>query len=191
VATPDSAGATATRARDAMRHHEVLSAGAFSGAAGAGVMLAVAAIGALAQDVDLALPLAAIGETLVGGDARAAKLALGAVLLLATCVGIGIVLAAIIPREFATSCAMGLGVGVAVLAAGVMMSTIVPWVNPGFRARIQVLGGTWTIAIAAFGATLGISPGLRRWIAGAARGAASGHAPLIPGVPARPTTSST
>lgn len=177
-----------SRAHDAMRQHEVISAGALSGVLGGGVMTALSAIGAALQGDDPSLSLAAIGETLAGGDAGALKIALGALLHLATCAAIGILFAAVVPREFPTACAAGLGVGIALFTAGAMMSTIVPWANPGFRARIQAIGGTWTIAVAAFGAALGAAPFLRRWISGAAPAAADRRPVPAARAPVAPST---
>jgi hypothetical protein len=170
-----------------MRQHEVLSAGTASGVLGGIVMAAVSAIGAALQGDDPALSLAAIGETLAGGGAGGVKIAIGALLHLATCAAIGIFFAAVVPREFPTACAMGLGVGIALFTAGAMMATIVPWANPGFRERIQVIGGTWTIAVAAFGAALGSAPFLRRWVSGAAPAAADRRPVPATRAPAAPT----
>ncbi len=150
----------------------MLAAGILSGLAGGVAMMALLAIAAALQGIAPVHPLAVIGETFMGPEALsdivAAKLAFGALLHLATSVAFGIVFAGIVPREFRTSCAMGLGLGVALFQMGFMMSVIVPWVNPGFRAGSQVIGGSWVLAQAVFGATTGIAAPLRRWISGEA-----------------------
>lgn len=163
----------ASRARDAMRRHEVLASGILTGIAGGIAMLAVAMIGATSQGIAAMHPLQVIGESFVGPEAfdGAAKIAFGALVHLATSVAFGILLAAIVPRDFPMASAIGVGVGFAVFALMFMMPLVVPWANPGFRRAMQGIGGSWVLAHAVFGATLGMAPALRRWFVHEASGA--------------------
>lgn len=146
------------------KRHELLAAGTLAGLAAGIAMMAVAMIGAAGQDLPPLHPLQAIGESFVGPEALdgLAKPALGALVHAATSAALGIVLAAMAPRESRTTCAVGLGLGFSLFALGFMMSTFVPWVNPGLRQELQPMGGSWVLAQAVFGVTLGIAPALRR-----------------------------
>lgn len=184
MAIPEEGRNGASRARWAMKNHPALASGAVSGIAGGVVMIAFVAIAAMTEGISPAQPLADIGETFIGAEALgvAAKVTLGAILHLATSAAFGIVFAGIVPREFSTQCAMGLGAGVALFAMGFMMSVVVPWVNPGFRAASHLIGGSWVIAHVLYGLTLGMALPLRRWISREA----SEAAPPRPFVPPRP-----
>jgi hypothetical protein len=94
----------------------------------------------------------------------AAKLAFGAAVHLATAAALGVLYSAVVPRDFPTACAVGVGVGLALFALMFMMPVVVPWANPGFRGAMQAIGGAWVIAHAVFGAVLGAAPALRRWL---------------------------
>jgi len=172
-----------------MKRHEVLASGIFTGVAGGIVMMAMGMIAATAQGIPPVHPLEVIGESFVGPEAldgTAAKAAFGALVFFLTAAGLGIVFAAIAPRELGTSCAMGLGAGIALFAMGVMMSAIVPWVNPGFRDGFQVIGGWWVVAHAVFGVILGTAPPFRRWLSRETSDAISG--PELVRARAAPTT---
>jgi len=178
-----------------MKNHEVLVAGILSGVMGGIAMMAVAMLASAAEGIAPLHPLATIGETFVGPDALgsvAAKVAFGALVHTVTSAAIGTVFAAIVPPDFRTGSAMGLGAGVALFAMGFMMSAIVPWANPGFRGAFQVIGGSWVIAHAVFGLTLGIVVPLRRWVARETIAAPSDGERVRPrAAPAAPTTRST
>jgi hypothetical protein len=153
--------------RYALSGHDVLAAGTFAGVLGGIGMIVVAMIGAANQGVSPAHPLMVIGETFVGPEALAGgpKLAFGALVHVLTSAGLGVVVVALIPREYRPACAMGLAAGLVLFAMGFMMSTLVPWVNPGLRGSFQVIGGTWVVAHVVYGVTLGLAPALRRWLA--------------------------
>ena len=180
MAIPEAGRIGASSLRDAMKHHEVLAAGILSGIAAGIAMMAVGMIAAATQDVPLLYPLQIVGESFVGPEALGgvAKVAFGSLVHLLTSAALGIVFAAIVPREFGTTCAMGLGTGITLFAMGVMMSTLVPWANPGFRGAFQAIGGSWVLAHAVFGVTLGIAPSLRRWVSREASGAISDREPV-------------
>lgn len=177
-----------------MKHHEVLAAGILSGIAAGIAMMVVIMIAAATQDVPPLHPLRAIGESFVGPQALdgVAKVAFGAFVHVMTSAALGIVFSAIAPREFGTTCAMGLGMGFALFAMGVMMSTIVPRVNPGLRGELQVMGGSCVLAQAVFGVMLGIAPWLRRRLSREARHATSERELVDPqGAEIAPTTRTT
>jgi hypothetical protein len=165
-----------------MKHHEALAAGILSGIAAGLAMMAVAMIASAGQHVSPLLPLQAIGESFVGPEALEGvpEAAFGLLVHLLVSVILGILFAAIVPRDFGTTCAMGLGVGLTLFAMGFMMSTFVPWVNPGFRGHLQVIGGSWVLAHAVFGVTVGLVPTLRRRIAREASQPASAPATFAP-----------
>jgi hypothetical protein len=175
VAGSDQTQRGVSRARDAMRRHEVLASGIITGIAGGMVMLAVAMFGARSEELETTHALQVIGESFVGPEALdgATKIAFGALVHLTTSVAFGILLASIVPRDFPMASAIGVGVGFALFALMFMMPVVVPWANPGFRRGMQDIGGTWVLAHALFGATLGMSPALRRWFVHAASGASA------------------
>jgi hypothetical protein len=184
------AGRTPTaRPPDAVARHEVLSSGIACGL-GAGVaMLLLAMISAALQDVSIWRPLEALGETFVGPQAlpgTAAKILFGLLVHAATSAALGITFAAIAPRDMTLASGMGVGLGFSLVSVALMMMTVVPWVNPGFRQGIAVIGGTWVIAIALFGVLVGLAPALRRRLSqgatarGAPERARSGGVPVAP-----------
>jgi hypothetical protein len=178
-----------SRARDAMKRHEVLAAGGLSGVLGGIAMMAAAMVGAATQDVSPAYPLAIIGDTFAGSeglDGPAARAAIGAAIHLTISAGVGVVFAAIVAPDFPTGCAMGLGAGLTLFFMGFMMSAVVPWANPGFLEASHVIGGTWVVAHAVFGLTLGVAPPLRRWISHQAGDAAQRPAIASPATPVAP-----
>jgi hypothetical protein len=187
VAAPESKNA-ASRVRGAMMRHEVFASGALSGIAGGVAMVGVAGISAAAQGLAPEYALRIIGESFVAPEALdgAAKAAFGALVHLATAAALGVLFAGLVARDFPTTCAMGAGVGFALFTLGLMMSLVVPWANPGFRAGMQAIGGAWVIAHAIFGLTLGLAPALRRRLARDAadampRAAAQTHRPVATG----------
>jgi hypothetical protein len=163
MAAPESKNAV-SRARAALMRHEVLASGALSGIAGAVAMVGVAAVSAVEQGLAPEYVLRVIGESFIGSEGldAAAEVAYGALVHLATAAALGVLFASLVARDFPTTCAMGVGVGFALFTLGIMMSLVVPWANPGFRWQMQDIGGSWVIAHAVFGLTLGSAPALRR-----------------------------
>jgi hypothetical protein len=176
-----------------MKRHEVLAAGGLSGVLGGIAMMAAAMVGAATQDLSPEYPLAIIGDTFAGSEGgAAARAAIGAAIHLVISAGVGVVFAAIVAPDFPTGCAMGLGAGLTLFFLGFMMYAVVPWANPDFREASHVIGGTWVIAHAVFGVSLGVAPPLRRWIRRDASEAASRGAALVsPAAPVAPTPRST
>jgi hypothetical protein len=168
----------ASRTRELLRRHEVLASGILCGVAGGVLMVATASVQATREGLAAAYPLQVIGESFVGPEALggAAKIAFGALVHLATSAALGVLVAAVVPRDFPSACAMGVGVGLALFALMFMMSLVVPWANPGFRGAMQDIGGAWVVGHAVLGLALGASPALRRRLWSEAR-APAGHAP--------------
>jgi hypothetical protein len=173
MAAADQANRGASRARDAMSRHDVLASGILTGVAGGVAMMAVATIGAASQDLAATHALRVVGESFVGPEALdpAGKIAFGAVVHLATSVALGTLLASILARDFPIASAIGVGVSFGLGVLMLMMTLVVPVVNPGFREGMQDIGGTWVIAHAVFGMAVGTAPAVRRWIVHAPSGA--------------------
>lgn len=168
--------------------HEALASRIVSGVAGAVAMIVVIQVGALSAGMALERPLQVIGWTFVGPDgvgAVAASVALGALAHLTAAVVLALVFTAIVAPDRDRTSSVGVGVGFALFALGIMMSVVVPWANPGFRGEMQAIGGTWVIAHAVFGAVLGLRPGLRR----ARVGATSRGGPMARGADVADATS--
>lgn len=138
-------------------------------------MMVVAMVGALVEGLSLAHPALVVGEALVGPGTLggAARLVYGLLVHLAVSVVLGVLFAALVPRDFPFASAIGIGVGYSLLVfMFILMPLMVPWANPGFRDGMQGIGGTYIVGLAVFGAVLGTGPGLRRWIAA--------KAPIVP-----------
>jgi hypothetical protein len=168
VAAPNQDRERAHRVRSALEKHELLASGAVCGIAGGVIMIAIAAAGAQSEGLAPAHALRTIGESFVGVGAfetEGARIAFGAVVHLAVSATFGVLAASLLPRDFEVASGVGVGVGFALFALGLMMSLIVPWANPGFRSGMQDIGGTWVLAHAAFGVAVGLAPVLRRRLA--------------------------
>lgn len=176
-----------------MRRHEVVSSGIILGVVGGIAMLTAAMTSAVREELAPIHPLMVIGESFIGPDAfqGAARISFGALIHVATSVTLGVVIAAVIPRDHTVTCGMALGAGLALFAMGFMMSTIVPLVNPGFRAGFQPIGGSWVIAHILFGMTVGIAPALRRSLARERRALPSKRDVIQPGAAPAPGTKTT
>jgi len=140
-------------------------AGIRSGLAGGLVMFLVVALSAGIEGLGWLHPLEAIGTTLVGAGTSggAAAVAGGALLHAVASAVFGVGLAAVLPDDFPPVSAAAVGGAYGLFTAGLMMSLVVPLVNPAFRALIQPVGGSWTIGHIGFGATLGLALTLRHW----------------------------
>ncbi len=137
-------------------------AGILSGLAGGLVMFVVVALSAGVERLGWLHPLEAIGSTLVGaGTSGAAAIAAGALLHAVASAVFGVGLATVLPDDFPPVSAAAVGGAYGLFTAGLMMSLVVPAVNPAFRALIQPVGGSWTIGHVGFGTTLGLALTLR------------------------------
>lgn len=140
-------------------------AGIRSGLAGGLVMFVVVALSASLEGLGWLHPLEAIGATLVGAGTSggAAAVAAGALLHAVASAVFGVGLAAVLPDDFPPVSAAVVGGVYGLFIAGLMMTLVVPAVNPAFRALIQPVGGSWTIGHVGFGTILGLALTLRRW----------------------------
>jgi hypothetical protein len=154
----------------AARRHDVVASGTAAGLAGGVVMMLLITVSAALAGMPALHPLGVIGASLLGPEALdggPAHVAYGTILHVLVSCSFGVLFAAMIPRDFPVASAAMVGAGSAILIIGVMMSLVVPPINPMFRSEMQPIGGTWVIAHAAFGATLGLAPALRRRLSGA------------------------
>jgi hypothetical protein len=140
-----------------------VGAGLIAGAA----MIAVAMVSAARADLAPARPLELVGATFVGREgleAGAPALLYGALLWVVVSVALGLLFAAMIPRDFPPVSAAILGLGYSLLVLAIMSSVVLPWVNPTMRAAMPEMGGAWVIAYVVFGLALGSVAPLRQWL---------------------------
>jgi hypothetical protein len=148
---------------------EILRAGVIAGVLGAIAMMAwMMAASALDGDSPLS-PLRAVGSALRGPEALeggAGTIAWGVFLHLAVGASLGVLFAAVVPRDMEVQGGVVLGAGVSILVMAFALQLVVPLVAPTLRAAMPRHGGAWVIAHAIFGAVTGIAPWLRRRIGG-------------------------
>jgi hypothetical protein len=150
-----------------------LASGISSGLLGGAVMAVSLALAASAAGMPGVHPLKVMGAAFVGPEAFGGgwgPVLYGAALHALMSIGLGLVYAAVVPRDLPPLCAAVVGIGYAMFVAGIMASSVMPTVNPGFRAAAQPIGGAWVMAHALFGAALGLSYTQRRSSRDAARG---------------------
>jgi hypothetical protein len=138
-----------------------IAAGVLAGAA----MLAWAAGSAAITGLPPSRPLALAAATFFGRDALAggpAILLSGAALWAGVSAVLGLLYAALVPRDFPYAPAALLGVGYSLVVLAIMASAVLPRVNPVMDAEMPSTGGSWVLAYVAFGAVLGLAPLLRR-----------------------------
>lgn len=160
VGTLDGASAVGSAAGQ----RGALASGVVSGLLGGAVMALFLAAAASAAGMTGLQPLEAIGATFLAADSPGGgpgPALYGALLHALTSVGLGLVFAALVPRDLPPVCAAMVGIGYAMFAAGIMASLVVPAVNPEFRTAAQPIGGAWVMAHALFGAALGLSYALQ------------------------------
>jgi hypothetical protein len=119
------------------------------------VVLAAAAAG-----MDALHPMRTIGATLGGAEALqggAGSVALGLVLHAATSIAFGLLFVGMFSLDQSPLGALVLGAGYAMFVLGIMAAAVVPSVNPTFGVQMQPLGGTWVVAHALYGCTLGLA----------------------------------
>jgi hypothetical protein len=145
-----------------------LAAGVLAGAA----MIVWAVASAALADLAPTRWMEVAGATLTGGDAGDEGphfLLAGALLWLAVSAALGLLFAAMIPRDYPFVSAAILGVGYSFGVLAIMASSVLPRVNPALRAEMTQTGGAWVLAYVAFGLVLGVVPALRQRFARAAR----------------------
>jgi hypothetical protein len=158
--------------------HEVLRAGIVAGLFAGGVMLVWAGAGAALADLPPFRPLSLSAATFLDEGAEGpGALLVGALLWAAVSVGLALLFAAFVPRDFPFVSAALLGVGYSFVVLAVVASQALPRLNPEMRAAMPESGGAWVLAYAAYGAALGVVPMLRRRWSSSVRGHAEAAAP--------------
>jgi hypothetical protein len=150
--------------RPALRvRHDLLVASVVGG------LLAGAAMIAFAAAAPASRPLALAGATFYGPaalDGGVHVLVAGALLWAAVSALLAFPYGAVVPRDFPFGSAALLGVGYS-FGMVVVVSYVLPGVNPVMQAGMHETGGAWVLAYAVFGVALGLVPALRRRLSGA------------------------
>ena len=68
---------------------------------------------------------------------------------------VGVVLTTLLPPWYEPRFAAAMCVGFALAVMAIMTSFVLPWVNPSLRAEMPTLGGSWVIAHAVYGLSVG------------------------------------
>lgn len=156
---------TRTGAFEAAHEGSLTAAGLGIGVLGGAVMALVLVLAAALSDLAPLAPLEGMGETFTDRDAphgSAAFTVYGIFLHLAVASLFAIVFLTLVPTGFPTTSAVGTGLGYAMFVMAVMSLLVVPAVNPELQEGMHLIGGSWVIAHALYGVTLGFGPGLRR-----------------------------
>jgi hypothetical protein len=133
-----------------------LAAGVLGGLAMAAWMMASAAY----EGLEPLAPLLPFGETFAGSEPRGpgyGNLLLGLAFHFAMSAFVGVLFTAILPRTFPPGSAAVVCVGFTFVVMAFMSSLILPAVNPALREDMPRLGGSWVLAHAAYGATVGVA----------------------------------
>ncbi len=131
------------------------AAGLLGGIAMAIWMLASAAI----DGMEPLAPLRPMGDTFAGSEPRgggAAVLLYGLALHMLFSGAVGVLFTALLPGDLEPRFASVMCVGFAFAAMAIMTSFVLPAYNPSLRAEMPELGGSWVLAHAAYGATVGL-----------------------------------
>ncbi len=145
--------------------NDLVVASAVAGLLAGAVMLASAALGGTWSGLPASSPLAltaAIFTESGSTEAGAGALVAAALLWAAVSVGLALLYAPIVPRDFPFVSAAVVGAAYALVAMAVVTSAVLPRVNPTMRAGMTDSGGAWVIAYVVFGLVLGLLPGIRR-----------------------------
>lgn len=158
--------------RERARANDALVGGGSAGLLAGALMLAFMVAAAATAGLTPAWPLKLTAGTLMGPDALeegAAAALLGLVLWAVVSTALGILFAAITPRDYSFPSAAVVGLGYALLVMPIMVTLVLPRVNPTMRAEMPAAGGAWVLAYAVFGLLLGLVPRFRRRFAALAR----------------------
>lgn len=137
------------------RSRGAVAAGSAAGLVAGGAMAASLVAAALIADAPALLAFQAIGAVLPGISAGTAAATLGGVLVhAAASAALGVVFAALVPRDFPRTCTAGVGVGYALFVLGFAIGVFLPG---SFVGELHAIGGSWVIAHAVYGAALGLS----------------------------------
>ena len=135
-----------------------LVSGFEAGLLGGVAMAACMAASAVLAGMDPLTPLAPMGDAFVGPLPRepgAARLAYGFALHLIFSGFIGALFTAVFPRDFPPKNALVVGIGLSWTVMALMTSIVLPAYNPSLRSEMSELGGSWVLAHAAYGVTVG------------------------------------
>lgn len=138
-----------------------IAVGLLAGAA----MLVCAALGAAMAELPASRPLALTAAMFTDSDALDAgpgALLAGGLLWATVSVGLALLYAPLVPRDFPFVSAAVVGAAYAFFAMAVLTSAVLPRVNPAMRAGMPDFGGAWVLAYAVFGVALGLVPAFRR-----------------------------
>lgn len=135
-----------------------LAAGVAAGLVGGVAMAAWMMASALVDGAEPLAPLRPLADTFsdTARERTAAALLLGLALHLAFSAVVGLVLTALVPPDFPVGAAGAVCTGMAFLVMALMVTTVLPRVNPSMRAWMPAFGGAWVIAHALYGLTVGI-----------------------------------
>ena len=148
--------------------NNLLVSGALAGLLAGTAMLAFAALGAAMSELPASHPLrltAALFTDSGLAEAGPGALVAAGLLWAAVSVGLALLYAPLVPRDFPFVSAAVVGAAYALVAMAVVTSAVLPRVNPVMRAGMTDSGGAWVLAYAVFGVVLGLVPGLRRKLA--------------------------
>lgn len=144
---------------------DLVSAGIAGGLFAGAVMMAFAAVAAASGGLPPSRPLELVAATFAGRAALeggVTVLLAGALLWAAVSAALGLLYAGVVPRDFPFASAALLGLGYSFFLVGIMMSVVLPRVNPVMRAEMPAMGGAWVLAYGVFGVALAGIPMLRR-----------------------------
>jgi hypothetical protein len=136
----------------------LLFSGCVAGLAGGVAMAAYLVFAAAVQGMEPLTALEPMGATFrdaVEPSAGDGSMLFGLFLHLAVSAMAGLLFVSVLPRNFSPGNAAFICVGFAFAMMGVMTSCIVPAANPVLKESFHDLGGSWVIAHALFGFTVG------------------------------------
>lgn len=132
-----------------------VAAGTLAGLAAGGAMAATLVVAALLAGAPALLAFEAVGAVLPGVPEGSAVAKVAGVLAHAVVsAALGVVFAAIVPRDFPPPCLAGVGVGLALFAMGFAIGVFLP---DSFVWALHAIGGSWVIAHGVYGAVLGLA----------------------------------
>lgn len=141
--------------------HAIVVPGIVVGVLGGVAMAVFLIFAAEVNGLDPLGPLHSFGETFTEPDrphGRPAFLVYGLFLHLAVSVLLAMLFVAMLPPQFPVACVAVAGIGFTVGVMAFMTGLVLPAVNPELRAAMPALGGSWVIAHAIYGVSLGFAP---------------------------------
>ncbi len=163
---------TATRApqrRGSLRAKEIVAAGALGGILGGTAMMFFLMLDLGGLGLGFVSPYAAIAAVFLGPVALVGgpgALVLGGAIHVVVCVVLGVLFAALVPRETGGGPALAYGLAAGALTLVVMSFAVLPWANPTLDSRVRFFEVSWLFAHVLFGVGLALVPALRRALTG-------------------------